>query len=114
MLSYTTSCSNTNTANEPNLLPGVYELQETEEPVKPTVILKENNQFVFNYSILSSYLPIGTYEIENSNLIMKTDDGEFQYVFMIKDNTLIFNGEESSSATFGDVQDGSVFVIQEE
>ncbi|MEL7656549.1 MAG: hypothetical protein AAGU75_11650 [Bacillota bacterium] len=91
----------------------VYELQETNEPVKPRVVLKDHEQFVFTYSSLSSYLPIGTYEINKDQLILETDDGKYQYVFEIKNNTLIFNKKESSSISLGDVKDGSVFVIPE-
>jgi uncharacterized membrane-anchored protein len=113
ILSFMSGCSSNNTATESNLPLGVYVLQKTDEPVKPNVVLKDNNQFVFNYSVLSSYLPIGTYKIDNNNLILKTDDGEFEYIFLIKDNTLVFNKGESSSISFGDVEDGSVFVVQE-
>ncbi len=113
ILSFMAGCSKDSTVTESNLPLGVYQFQESDEPVKPNVVLDDNNQFVFNYSVLSSYLPIGTYQIETDQLILKTDDGKYEYIFLIKDNTLIFNKDESSSLQLGDIADGSVFVIQE-
>jgi len=85
-------------------------MQESEEPSKPIVLLKDGNRFTFTYSLLSSYYAIGSYEIDDGNLILKTDDGEYKYVFKIKDNTLIFNAKESSEIpSYANVPDGAVF-----
>ena len=41
---------------------------------------------------------------------IRTDDGEYTYVFQKADGVLIFDGEQSSSMVwFSDVRDGSVF-----
>ncbi len=89
---------------------GNYIMQESEEPSKPTVSLKDGNRFTFTYSLLSSYYAVGSYEIDDGNLILKTDDGEYKYVFKIKDNTLIFNAKESSEIpSYANVPDGAVF-----
>ncbi len=89
---------------------GNYIMQESEEPSKPIVLLKDGNRFTFNYSMLSSYYAIGSYEIDDGNLILRTDDGENKYVFKIKDNTLIFNAKESSEIpSYANVPDGAVF-----
>ena len=111
--SFMAGCANHNTAEESGPVLGIYELQEADEPVKPNLVLEEQNRFVFNYSALSSYLPIGSYEVDQDYLTLKTDDGEYQYVFEIKNNTLVFHQEESSPISLGNVEDGSVFVIQE-
>jgi len=103
-------CSNTPETADQYIPSGNYIMQESEEPSKPTVSLKDGNRFTFTYSLLSSYYAIGSYEIDDGNLILKTDDGEYKYVFKIKDNTLIFNAKESSEIpSYANVPDGAVF-----
>lgn len=48
ILSFIAGCSRDNTVTETNLPLGVYQFQESDEPVKPNVVLDDNNQFVFN------------------------------------------------------------------
>ena len=88
-----------------------YEYEKSGEPLKPNVTLDEDNKFSFCYSFLSSYLPVGTYEIENGNLILIPDDDlNNQYIFEIEDETLIFNAEKSSELPdFAGVPNGAVF-----
>lgn len=111
ILCFATGCSNSNVTEEQDLVPGVYELEESGEPVKPSVNLQDNNRFVFSYSAYSSYLPIGNYEMDKNNLILRTDDGKYEYIFEIKNNTLVFNEHESSPIDLGEVMDGSVFKL---
>jgi hypothetical protein len=93
-----------------NIPAGNYIMQEAEEPAKPIVLLKDGYRFTFTYSLLSSYYAIGSYEIDDGNLILKTDDGENKYVFKIKGTTLIFNAKESSEIpSYANVPDGAVF-----
>lgn len=33
-----------------------------------------------------SYIAIGSYEVNDDNLILKTDDGKYKYVFKIKED----------------------------
>ena len=106
---------------EPELPIGNYVMEESDEFIRPTVSLKENKEFTFTYSLLSSYFANGIYEEDGNKLILKTDDGKYKYVFQIKDNTLIFNEKESSEissyaesagAPFTkNVLDGSIFVL---
>ncbi len=108
---------------EPPLPIGNYVMEESDEIIKPIVTLKENKEFIFNYSVLSSYFANGIYEEDGGNLILKTDDGKYKYVFEIKDNALIFNEKKSSeilsyAESAGDpskknVLDGSIFVLDE-
>ncbi len=52
--------------------------------------------FTFVYDLLSSYLPAGTFEIQNGKLIADTLDGMYRYVFnVVNDNELRFNEKES-------------------
>lgn len=96
---------------EESIAIGDYIMEKSEEIAKPTVQLKDGNKFIFNYSPLSSYMALGSYEVDDdSNLILKTDDGEFQYVFKIKEKTLIFNSEESAVIpSYVSIPDGSIF-----
>lgn len=98
------------------VMPDDYEL-----PV-PTLTLDEKNKiFTFPYDLLSSYLPYGTYEIENDLLTATTEDGEYTYLFKIKDeNTLEFIEDGSSEIKFIDnntdveIYDGAQFRKAEE
>lgn len=103
-------CSRDSKTTEQYVPAGTYVMQESEEPIKPSISLKDDNRFTFTYSALSSYLPIGSYEVDNGVLTLITDDGKYTYIFAIKDNTLIFNATESSEiSSYVDLPDGSVF-----
>jgi uncharacterized protein YegP (UPF0339 family) len=58
-------------------------------------------------------MALGTYEVDDdSNLILKTDDGKFQFVFKVKERTLIFNSEESAEmSSYVNIPDGSIFKL---
>lgn len=89
---------------------GTYTMNESTESIKPTVLLELDNKFTFNYSTLSSYYAIGSYEKSKNRLILKTDDGNFEYVFEIHDYTLIFNDSESSEMPLtSNVPGGALF-----
>ncbi len=88
----------------------VYVFEESEDVVKPSVALYENGEFSFTFSALSSYLGHGTYEISDNRMILKTDDGNYQYVFEMVDDALVFDADNSSSQTwFSGIYDGAVF-----
>lgn len=75
------------------------------------LILKDNNTFEFNYSLLSSTIPTGEYRIIE-NQIHCYDDSiyKLKYVFDIKGDKLLFNAKLSSKLPdFSKVKDGSVF-----
>ena len=58
------------------------------------------------YAIRSYY----AYETDKNNLILKTDDGKYRYIFKIENNTIVFNKEESSPIIVSSIIDGDVFV----
>lgn len=64
--------------------------------INGTVTLYADNKMMFNYSLLSSYIPYGTYTLENNKLVMKTDDGRFTYAFDVDGDTLVFDAANSS------------------
>jgi len=77
----------------------VYTCFDSPEPFdKPTLMLSTDGfQFQFIFSLLSSYIPIGTYELNDTQLILRTDDElERIYVFDIVGDTYVFNASLSS------------------
>jgi len=88
-----------------------YLFEESADAFKPSVTLYEDNKFSFMYSALSSYIPTGSYEIDQDSLILKPDDGmSNKYVFEITDGALVFKAEESTEIPqFASVPDGAVF-----
>lgn len=94
---------------KPELRSYVYESDENELSA-PCVTLQEDNKFSFVFSLLSSYIGFGTYEIDGDTLICRTDDGDFVYVFEIGEDKLIFDAKKSSEMTwFADIPDGAEF-----
>lgn len=85
----------------------------------PAVKIKDN-EFIFSYDLLSSYMPHGIYKIKKNLIIMTTDDNKFKYVFQIDDDKLVFLEEKSTSVTLigslsgVQITDKSVFKLKEE
>lgn len=84
----------------------------------PCLSVFDDGTFGFTYDILSSYLAQGTYTIEDQELILKTNDGNHQYIFHIDDDdTLLFVKDKSSDVSlfqkdFGDeITDGARFIL---
>jgi hypothetical protein len=71
------------------------EQSEEDELFLPYVRISDGG-FTFTYNFLSSYMPIGTYTIEDDMLTMVTDDKEYQFVFRVDGDTLVFQEKESS------------------
>lgn len=63
----------------------IYTYEESaEEMSKPYLSLdKENREFQFFWSMFSSYVAQGTYEVKDNEIICKTDDGNNVYTFEI-------------------------------
>lgn len=107
-------CSNNPETIEYDVAVGTY-VMESSEALKPYVVLKDNNEFSFTYSIYSSYWAIGNYEENDGRLILKTMDGEFEYVFEINEKDLIFNAKESSEfPSYLNLPEGATFSFNEE
>ena len=69
------------------------------------VIIKENNEILFNRHVVTSYLPIGNYTIENDKLVLHVNEEE-KYVFTIEGEKLIF---QEGSLAESLVEKGTVF-----
>ena len=84
------------------------------------VLSPSDRTFSFTFSLLSSYLPHGTYETDGDRIILYTDDRENHYTFRRDGENLIFISGESSAIpryryssdsqeTTVSVPDGAVF-----
>ena len=101
----------------------IYTYKESvEEMSKPYLMLdKENKEFQFFWSMFSSYIAQGTYEVEVNEIICKTDDGNNVYTFEILEGEGYKFIESKSSKipkykysgdakeTFAPVVDGAIF-----
>ncbi len=71
--------------------------ESVEQMSKPYLSLdEENKKFQFFWSMLSSYIAQGTYEIKDNELICKTDDGNNTYTFEILKDGYKFVENKSS------------------
>lgn len=75
-----------------------YVFYDSVDVISPSLVLNTDEKTAtFCYSVFSSYIGYGTYEIKGSRLILTSkDDFTRTYVFEISDNCMIFNAEESS------------------
>ncbi len=73
-----------------------YICQSDTGDVSTLTLSPSGKRFSFVLSILSSYLPIGTYEETDEYVILKTDDGKNTYTFEKDGGDLIFSAEKSS------------------
>lgn len=112
-----TSCNNSKDTTA--LKDGTYVLEHTgeESALLPSVTIA-GNEISFIYDFLSSYIPHGSYTIDNNILTMKTSDGDYYYVFKIEGDKLIFQESESSPVRLADdrlgikITDNAVFKLK--
>ena len=78
------------------------------------IIVNDEKTVTFTNILLSSFPPKGNYIVEDDKLTVDLENGS-QYVFEIKDSSLIFNASESSimqgSFPVFNIEDGKVFVL---
>ena len=76
----------------------------------PSVTLYPDCRFSFEFDAASSYFGHGKFLIEDGQLVLNTDDGEYTYRFDIVEDTLVFRAEGSSNIDWGaNLYDGCVF-----
>lgn len=76
---------------------GKYVYYGSEEHVKPSLLLKENGEAIFNISSYSSFMPVGTYNIADGVLTLVTYDGLKAYTFNVTEKGFEFDAHNSSS-----------------
>lgn len=70
--------------------------EDTEEVLLPRITISDE-KIMFTYDFLSSYMPYGTYSIDDDILTMTTNDNQYSYVFRIDGDNLVFQKDESST-----------------
>lgn len=97
------------TTNDSEVL-AAYTCKDSKGAMAPSVTLYEDGEFTFFFSAYSSYIGYGTYKMDEDTLTLRTDDGRFLYTFVIAEDTLVFDGENSSEALwYSNITDGAVF-----
>lgn len=101
--------SGCSSSREPSI--GTYVYTQSQDTIKPTVQLMDDGSFIFSYSILSSYLPTGTYSCEGGILTLSTGDGQTEYCFEVGKDSLTFLADKSTALpSFAQVPDGAEFI----
>lgn len=74
-----------------------YTFADSVDFMKPKITLSQDtNTFQFTFSVFSSYLPVGTYDLTDDTLTLRTADGENVYVFHAQENGFAFDAAQSS------------------
>ena len=82
---------------------GTYIMQTLNEngSFLPRVTINDD-EIIFSYDFLSSYVSIGTYTAEGNMLTMITDDEMYRYKFIIEGQKLYFQKDDSSEIKLTD------------
>lgn len=113
-----TACNSNNEKTTVKVGTYVLEQTETDGALLPNVNVSDND-ITFTYDCLSSYLPHGTYTIEDDILTMITDDNQYKYVFQVDGDKLIFQKNKSSKVNLTDARfgisltDNAIFKLKE-
>lgn len=74
-----------------------YSFTDSVDSMAPTVLLSEaDGTFQFTYSVLSSSIAYGQYELTDKTLTLRNDDGESTYVFRVQGDSFVFDASKSS------------------
>lgn len=104
-----------------SLKTGIYVIENSSNTHNiPYLSLKDNNEFVFQFSVLASNVPLGTYEIKDNLLILTSnnaDKSKETFVFEINDKKLTFKESGSNKLpAFSNkyIYDGVTFILSED
>lgn len=76
------------------------------------ISIKEDNVFQFCFSPLSSYIYVGKYTVQDDIVFCNTDDGQFEFIFTIDQDALVFDKNRSTNLPeYSKIDDGAVFNI---
>ena len=103
------------TSSVKNYYMNAEQLGKTEQSL-PCLTLLDKENFVFSYDVLSSYIPMGTYETVDGELVATDKEKGSRYVFEVVDeNTLKFIKEKSADVSLIEenmgiaITDGALF-----
>ena len=100
----------------------LYGYKKSVDPGTPTIVLRKDGTCQFTYSLFSSYIADGTYELTDKTLTIKTYDIDNVYIFEVQGSNLVFDASKSSKIpeyrysgdsekTACPVPDGAVFEL---
>ena len=100
----------------------LYGYKKSVDPGTPTIVLRKDGTCQFTYSVFSSYIADGTYELTDKTLTIKTYDIDNVYVFEVQGTNFVFDASKSSKIpeyrysgdsekTVCPVPDGAVFEL---
>lgn len=111
------ACASEGDQDSVDVQAGVYVLEHFDGGLAvPNLILSDDDRFTFTYSILSSNIPAGSYDIEDDHLVLTvdTEGGDaVSYVFEIDDGKFIYRQDQSAALpafASDEMYDGAVFV----
>lgn len=90
-----------------------YAREDEELAFSTSITLYDSGEFIFSFSPVSSYLGHGEYTMEHDRLTLKTEDGNYTYVFDMVDDTLRFDADVSSDMLwYSGMADGDIFTME--
>ncbi|RKI39312.1 hypothetical protein D7V86_17295 [bacterium D16-51] len=103
-------CSAKEKYSEKDLKLGTYieGLGDSRNIDNPTIIIKENREFLFIEKISNSHVTMGTYSVDEDRLQLKSNDGE-SFIFTIREDKICFNKADSDSTK---IKDGTAFCFK--
>lgn len=107
ILVITMGCSIKENYSEKHLKLGAYigGVKDSRNIDNPTIIIKENKEFLFVDKISNSYVTMGTYAIDKDKLQLKGKNG-VNFIFTLREDKICFSKAESNSTK---IKDGMVF-----
>lgn len=73
-----------------------YHYDGTSELLGASLALHKDNTFSLSWTRLGDYIAVGNYELTDTTLTLITEDGKYQFVFDVADDTFLFNEKLSS------------------
>ena len=72
--------------------------------------LNSDGSMYYSVGLLSSYLGIGTWELDGDTVTLTTDDGNFVHHFAVEDGALVYQAKDSTDFMYLTVSDGEKFL----
>ena len=74
------------------------------------ITLNSDGSMYYSVGLLSSYLGIGTWELDGDTVTLTTDDGNFVHHFAVEDGALVYQAKDSTDFMYLTVSDGEKFL----
>ena len=74
------------------------------------ITLNSDGSMYYSVGLLSSYLGIGTWELDGDAVTLTPDDGKFVNHFTVEDGALVYQAKDSTNFMYLTVSDGEKFL----